>query len=63
MRKVIYCCDRCKKEYKYSKMEEENRNLKLLDFQEDNYDICPDCYVDLERWFDEGFIPDGDRTS
>lgn len=36
--------------------EMDNRNLKLMDYEEDQYDICPECYKDLERWFDKGQV-------
>lgn len=53
MRKVVIYCDRCRKAFTPQPKEIDNRNLKLMDFEEDQYDICPECYKDLERWFDK----------
>ena len=54
MRMVNYVCDRCGKVYKYDQKENDRRNLKLMDYEEDRYDICPECYKSLNRWFDKG---------
>ena len=56
MRTVTIYCDRCRKAYKPDSKEQNNRNLKLMDYEEDEYDICPECYKDLERWFDKGQV-------
>lgn len=53
MIKVTIYCDRCGKAFKAQAKEIDNRNLKLMDFEEDQYDICPECYKSLERWFDD----------
>lgn len=57
MRKVTIYCDRCRKAFTPCPREKDNRNLKLMDYEEDEYDICPECCKSLERWFDKG----GDR--
>lgn len=45
----IYICDRCKKSY-YTN-EEESHRIKILDYNNEKYDICKDCYYDLFDWF------------
>lgn len=56
MRTVTIYCDRCKIAFKPQPKEIDNRNLKLMNYEEDQYDICPECYKDLERWFDKGQV-------
>lgn len=56
MRRVTIYCDRCGKAFTAHPQEMDNRNLKLMDYEEDQYDICPECYKDLERWFDKGQV-------
>lgn len=56
MRRVIMYCDRCGNVFKPDSKEMDNRNLKLMDYEENQYDICPECYKDLERWFDKGQV-------
>ena len=53
MRKVTIYCDRCGKAFEPQAKEIANRNLKLMDYEEDHYDICPKCYKSLEKWFDD----------
>jgi DNA-directed RNA polymerase subunit RPC12/RpoP len=53
MRKVIYQCDRCEKQFKYDYKERDNRNLVLVDYNDESYDICPRCQKELEKWWDE----------
>lgn len=50
-RRVIITCDRCGKQFTPERVED--RNLKLTDYEEDLYDICPKCQKSLEKWFDD----------
>lgn len=51
-KRTIMICDRCKKEYKpLGSVKLKNRILHLIDYEEDLYDICPECYESLEKWF------------
>jgi len=53
MKKTIVHCDRCKKEFSGRfTATYHDRNLKLLDYENDEYDICPECFESLQKWFD-----------
>ena len=54
MRKTIIVCDRCKKTFSLTYNERNNRNLKLVDYEDSEYDICPECFESLNEWFDSG---------
>ena len=47
MRKTIFYCDRCGKQY----LRTSGRCLKLLNSLDNPYDLCPECYEDLAKWF------------
>lgn len=52
MKKIITVtvCDRCGKECDLSN--DEPKNLNLIDYDKNLYDLCPECFKSLERWFD-----------
>lgn len=54
MRFIVYKCDRCKKDCKPTWKSREDRNLKLIDFENEEYDLCPTCQNELESWWDIG---------
>lgn len=54
MRRVTVFCDRCGKAFDSQSKEIDERNLKLVDYEGDTYDICPLCQERLQKWFDEG---------
>ena len=46
-------CDRCSTIYKTDFKEKENRNVRLVDYEDSEYDLCTKCQKSLEKWFDD----------
>lgn len=47
MQKTTFFCDRCGKKY----LRNSGQYLKLLNRLDNPYDLCPECFESLVKWF------------